>query len=139
MVMACSVEGRYPFLDLEVVDFARRLPPALKVKGLCEKYILKRLAADLVPRPILERDKFGFRAPASPELLRQGGEWIADLLSPERIERHGVFDPAAVATLKHQYGRQEFRLHPHLETDLLMAVLTFNLLCERFGLSGVAA
>jgi asparagine synthase (glutamine-hydrolysing) len=134
MVMAHSVEGRYPFLDLEVVDLARRIPPSLKVKDLTEKYVVRQIAQGLVPRKVVEREKFGFRAPGSPWLLGRGIEWVDDLLSRDRIRRQGYFDPDVVERLKEHYSRPGFRLHPHLETDLLMVVLTFNLFLEVFEL-----
>jgi asparagine synthase (glutamine-hydrolysing) len=134
MVMASSVEGRYPFLDLRIIDFARRLPPGLKVKGYVEKYIVKQMARDLLPAPIVQREKFGFRAPGCPFLLQQRIPWVEDLLSTERIRRQGYFNPAAVEHLKALYSRPGFSLHPHLDTDLLMVVLTFNLFCDLFGL-----
>jgi asparagine synthase (glutamine-hydrolysing) len=138
MVMARSVEARYPFLDVEMVDFARRLPPSLKVSGLTEKYLVKRMAEGRIPRAIVEREKFGFRAPGSPMLLRRGYDWVEDLLSPETVRRYGAFDPDAVSRLARQYRREAYELHPHLDTDLLMVVLTFHLLCETFELRGVA-
>jgi asparagine synthase (glutamine-hydrolysing) len=134
MVMARSVEGRYPFLDIELVDFARRIPPALKVKDFTEKYVVRRMAEGRVPRQILERPKFGFRAPGSPLLLKRRVEWALDLLSEERIRRQGYFNPGLVERLKREYAREGFQLNPHLETDLLMIVLTFNLLLDAFQL-----
>ncbi len=134
MVMARSVEGRYPFLDIELVDFARRIPPALKVKDLTEKYVVRRMAEGRVPRQILERPKFGFRAPGSPLLLQRRVEWALDLLSEERIRRQGYFNPGLVERLKREYSREGFQLNPHLETDLLMIVLTFNILLDAFQL-----
>jgi asparagine synthase (glutamine-hydrolysing) len=134
MVMANSVEGRYPFLDIDLVEFARTLPPELKLNGLSEKYIVKRVAEGRVPERIVRREKFGFRAPGSPYLLRQRVEWIEDLLSYERVRRQGYFNPETVERLKARYSREGFTLNPHTESDLLMLVLTFNLLLERFGL-----
>jgi asparagine synthase (glutamine-hydrolysing) len=134
MVMARSVEGRYPFLDLELVDFARRLPPALKVKDFTEKYVVRRMAEGKVPRQILERPKFGFRAPGSPLFLQRRTEWALDLLADERIRRQGYFNPGVVERLKAQYSQAGFQLNPHLETDLLMVVLTFNLVLDAFQL-----
>jgi asparagine synthase (glutamine-hydrolysing) len=134
MTLANSVEGRYPFLDVDLVDFARQIPPDLKIKGFTEKYLIKRMACDLVPRDIVEREKFGFRAPGTPFLLRQRIEWIEDLLAPERIARQGYFNPATIEALRRRYRRDGCYFNPHLEIDLLMVVITFGLLCDRFGL-----
>ena len=134
MALANSVEGRYPFLDVEVVDFVRQLPPDLKLHDLTEKYILKLVAADLVPPEIVAREKFGFRAPGSPFLLGRRIEWIEDLLSHDRIRRQGYFNPDTVDALRARSLCRETDLNPHQETDFLMVVLTFGLLADRFGL-----
>jgi asparagine synthase (glutamine-hydrolysing) len=134
MVLANSVEGRYPFLDPEVVDFAARMPPRLKLNNLVEKYVVKRVAEGLVPPEVITREKFGFRAPGTPYLLQRKVAWIEDLLSYERIRAQGYFNPDVVERLKAQYRETGFRLNAHLEIDLLMVVLTFGILMERFHL-----
>lgn len=134
MVLANSVEGRYPFLDINLVEFAKQIPPSLKLNKFTEKYILKKIAQDLIPREIIEREKFGFRAPGSPYLLQQNIECINDLLSYERIKRQGYFNPQMVERLKIVYSKPGFKLHPHLEVDLLMIVISFGLFLDLFKL-----
>jgi asparagine synthase (glutamine-hydrolysing) len=134
MVLAHSVEGRYPFLDINLVEFSRMIPPDLKLKGFAEKYIVKKVAEDLIPPEIIRREKFGFRAPGSPYLLRQNIEWINDTLSYERIKRQGYFNAEVVEQLKTQYSQEGYRIQPHLETDYLMVVLTFGVLLDLFKL-----
>src|SRR5699024_4226332 len=63
MLMASSVEGRFPFLDAHVVELAGRLPSRHKLLGLDEKHILKRAFADLLPTEVLRRPKQPYRAP----------------------------------------------------------------------------
>ena len=132
MAMANSVEARHPFLDLDLVQFVQTIPPRLKLNNLVEKYILKRAARDLVPRSILEKEKFGFRAPAGTFLSKANSELIGDLLSFERIKQQGYFDPYVVERIMSQYAQDGFRLNPHTEVDLLMVVLTFGLFLEIF-------
>jgi len=134
MVMMSSIEGRYPFLDIDVVELVRRMPADLKLHGFEEKYPVKQVARPHVPVEIIEREKFGFRAPGSPYLLQQGIDWVADLLSPARIRRQGYFDADVVERLRARYAQPGFRLNPHLETDLLLIVITFNLFLDQFGL-----
>lgn len=137
MTMANSVEARYPFLDRDVVAFARTIPPQLKVGSLGEKHLLKRTAAGLVPPEILGREKFGFRAPGSPSLLRQYPEWTSDLLSPARVKRQGVFDPGVVEHLMTRHlGTDD--VHPHFDDDLLLVVLTFSLMHDAFGMTDMS-
>lgn len=134
MALANSVEGRYPFLDIELVEFAREIPPDLKLNEFTEKYILRKVAQTLVPPQIIQREKFGFHAPGSPYLLRQNSEWINDLLSYERIRRQGYFNPDAIERLKALYSQANFKLELPFETDLLMIVLTFSIFLDIYGM-----
>ena len=134
MTMANSIEARYPFLDINLVEFCREIPPDLKLNGFKEKYILKKAAADLIPRRIIDREKFGFVAPGSPVLLQQKIEWVSDLLSYDRIKRQGYFNPDTVESLKTRYSQKDFHLNLTLEDDLLIVVITFGLFLELFNL-----
>jgi asparagine synthase (glutamine-hydrolysing) len=134
MTLANSVEGRYPFLDIDLVEFSTRVPPELKLRNCIEKYILKRVAEDLLPREIVKREKFGFHAPGSPYLLRQGVEWINDMVSHERIKRQGYFNPDVIDRLRAQYTESGFKLNLPFEDDLLIVVLTFSIFLDTFNL-----
>lgn len=134
MALANSVEARYPFLDIDVVRFAARIPPRLKVTSGTEKYVLKQAARGLVPDPVIQREKFGFRAQGSPGLLRQNIDWVGDMLAHDRIKRQGYFDPDVTDLLKKQYTEPGYEVHPHLGDDLLLVVLTFGVLLDTFGL-----
>lgn len=134
MALANSVEGRYPFLDIELAEFSTRIPPGLKLNDFTEKYILRKVAEDLIPPEIISREKYGFHAPGSPYLLRRGIDWVNDLLSYERVKRQGYFNPDTVEALKQRYAAEDFRLNLPFENDLLMIVLTFNLFLDVFGM-----
>lgn len=101
MAMANSVEGRFPFLDHRVIEFANRLPPALKLRGLAEKYILKRAVGDLLPRSVRDRPKQPYRAPDSRSFFENGrpADYVAALFSESRLRESGLFDVAAVRKL----------------------------------------
>jgi asparagine synthase (glutamine-hydrolysing) len=100
VAMASSVEGRFPFLDAEVIELACALPPDHKLRVLDEKHVLKRAAADLVPRSIVGRMKQPYRAPGAAALCADPAPaWIAEQLAPAAIRAAGIFDPAAVAQL----------------------------------------
>ncbi|MBI4878280.1 MAG: asparagine synthase (glutamine-hydrolyzing) [Planctomycetes bacterium] len=98
MLMAHSVEGRFPFLDHRVVEFCLRVPPVLRLKALREKYILRRAMAALLPDSILRMVKQPYRAPEARCFL--GGDALAsELLSPESLAATGFFDPPRVERL----------------------------------------
>lgn len=134
MSMLNSVEARYPFLDIDLVEFSKQIPPELKLNELTEKYILRKVAEGLVPPEIINREKYGFHAPGSPYLLRQNIEWINDLLSFERIKKQGYFNPHTIELLKKRYTKTGFRLNLPFENDLLMIVLSFGIFLETFDL-----
>lgn len=131
MAMAHSVEGRYPFLDHRILEFAAKLPPALKLKVLNEKYLLKRACKGLVPPSIAKRRKQPYRAPDSECFFRSPApSYIADLLSSEAIARNGIFDPGAVSTLVRKLGPATAR---GVKDDMaLVGVLSTQLVAEQF-------
>ncbi len=131
---ANGVEARYPFLDLGVIDVARRIPPALMLHEGDEKYVVKQLARRYLPQRIVERRKFSFVAPSSVAMLRAGSPRIRELLSPERVERDRVFDPEVVRSLLRQSERPGDEPNQTFDDDILMVVLTFNLFTDMFGL-----
>lgn len=134
MTLANSVEGRYPFLDIDLVEFSTRIPPELKLHDYVEKYILKRVADDFLPPEIVKREKFGFHAPGSPYLLQQGVEWINDMMSHERIKRQGYFNPDVIDRLRAEYTQNGFKLNLPFEDDLLIVVLSFSIFLDTFNL-----
>lgn len=102
MLMANSVEGRFPFLDINVANLANSLPHSYKLHVLDEKHVLKRASKDVVPSRILERKKQPYRAPdalcfASANLSKF--ELINDLMGSDAVADAGVFNPRAVSQL----------------------------------------
>ena len=87
--MACSLEVRAPFLDVELVELLGRVPPRLKLRGLTTKHLLKRAMADLLPQGIAGRAKKGFGIPVAEWLKTDLREPVQDELSPERLSARG--------------------------------------------------
>ncbi|MGZ8915533.1 MAG: asparagine synthase (glutamine-hydrolyzing), partial [Methylobacter sp.] len=100
MLMANSVEGRFPFLDHRVIEFANRLNPRLKMRALNEKYLFKQAMKNQLPRQILERHKQPYRAPDIPAFFSANPPaYVDDLLSEEKLKRYGYFDAQKVGFL----------------------------------------
>jgi len=101
VAMAASIEGRYPFLDHRVIEFASRLPPRWKLRGLTEKYVLRRAVAPWLPPRIATRTKQPYRAPDSASFFSNGKplEYVAQALSPMEVRDSGYFDPDGVGRL----------------------------------------
>ena len=101
MLLGHSVEGRFPFLDPNVIDLANRLPSSYKLRGLDEKHVLKRASVAYVPESIRSRPKQPYRAPDALSFVGANvPEWIAEALSERAALAAGVFDPRAVAQLR---------------------------------------
>jgi len=131
MGMANSVEGRFPFLDHRLVEFCSRLPPALKLRGLTEKYLLKQVAREWLPADICDRPKQPFRAPIHRSFFNSGRlEYVRELLSPGAIASAGLFNPAAVSRLTAKLDSGT----PLGETDdmALAGILSSQLVVEQF-------
>ena len=131
MAMAHSVEGRFPFLDHRVVEYAAGIPPTLKMKVLNEKYILKRCAAGLIPESVRRRSKQPYMAPDIPSFFGPDeAPYLDAYLSDGALRRAGVFDPRKVGQLveKCRKGRRQgFR-----ENMALVAILSTQIVYDRF-------
>jgi len=99
MSMAAGVEVRVPFLDIELVDFAARIPSEYKQRGRESKWVLKKAMEPYLPQDVIYRPKSGFGAPLRRWLRVELRDWLSDTLSPERLHSRGLFDPQAVQRL----------------------------------------
>jgi asparagine synthase (glutamine-hydrolysing) len=100
MAMAHAVEGRYPFLDYRVVEFCAQIPPRLKLKGMQEKYLLKKIAKPYLPDSITGRVKQAYRAPDSASFFKGDRPgYVEELLTEENLRRSGYFNPITVGNL----------------------------------------
>ena len=130
MAMANSVEGRYPFLDYRVIEFAAKLPPSMKMKVLNQKHLLKMAAKNRIPESITKRPKQPYRAPDGASFIGTKNSYAEEMLSAEQVRRHGIFNPKAVDALvaKFKSGR------PCSTKDnmALVGVLSTQLVMEQF-------
>jgi asparagine synthase (glutamine-hydrolysing) len=133
MLMANSVEGRYPYLDPELTKLADRLPATMKLRGLHEKVVLRRVATGLLPEPIVARLKQPYRAPDARVFAGAGApDWVGDILSERSVLDGGIFDPGAVTSLWRTCRARPVGT-PFSNTDnmALVGVLSTGLLLDR--------
>lgn len=98
--MAHSVEGRLPFLDYRLVEFCNQLPDDFKLRGLNEKYLLRKFSSKLLPEEIWKRKKRPYRAPIKSSFFSSHQpEYLAELLSETSLIKSGIFNPQAVKKL----------------------------------------
>lgn len=117
--MGTSLEARAPFLDRKLLDFAWRLPMAMKIAGGKGKHILRRVLDRHVPRGLIERPKQGFAVPVGRWMRGELRDWAESLISVERLTAEGIFEPGPVraAWAEHVSGRRDHDMR-------LWAVLT---------------
>jgi len=112
MSMAHSIESRVPLLDNLVIEFASRLPSAMKIKNGRRKHILKEVAATLLPRDLLDRRKQGFGIPLDVWFRGNIRELFTDTLLSSTALGRGYFQPAFVRRLvdEHTSGKRDHSL-----------------------------
>ncbi|MPM43180.1 Asparagine synthetase [glutamine-hydrolyzing] 1 [bioreactor metagenome] len=94
--MGVSLESRVPFLDYRVVEFAARLPLAMKVEGNTGKRVLRKVLYKYVPKELLERPKMGFGVPVAEWLRGPLREWANDLLDPAKMKQESWLNSESV-------------------------------------------
>jgi len=107
--MAVSLEGRVPFLDHRLVEYAWRLPLTFKLRGGDSKYLIRKLLECYVPRDLWSRPKMGFRVPIGAFLRGPLRDWAEDLLKPSRLRDEGFFHTDAISRIwrDHMKGRAD--------------------------------
>jgi asparagine synthase (glutamine-hydrolysing) len=128
--MIHSLEGRSPFLDHHVAEFAARLPASYKLHGWVGKYILKRALRNHLPKSILHRDKQGFALPIGRWFRHELRQVAYDVLLDLHTLARGIFDGRAVRTMldEHVSGRIN---HRYRIWELLMLELWFRTYIDR--------
>jgi asparagine synthase (glutamine-hydrolysing) len=133
MLMANSVEGRFPFLDRKVAALAESLPPGYKLRVLDEKHVLKRAARGIVPEEVLARKKQPYRAPDALSFAEPGIDWIDEVTSERALADANVFAPQAarqlLAKCRAQAGKGQFS---NADNMAIVGILSTQLIHEQF-------
>lgn len=131
MAMANSVEGRYPFLDHRLIEFCSSLPSSFKLKGLNEKYLLKKLMKGKIPDSIIKRAKQPYRAPISSVFLgKNAPEYVKEMLSDGYTKRVGIFDLDSISRMIDKI--EKTGVASEVENMALTAILSTHLLHHQF-------
>ncbi len=110
--MSIGLEGREPFLDQNIVEWAARLPTNYKYYQGQKKYILKQIVHKYIPASMMERPKMGFAVPVKDWLLNELKPLLHEMLSEKFLNRHGLLNTQTVSKLLHSFytGRSEHYL-----------------------------
>jgi asparagine synthase (glutamine-hydrolysing) len=143
MAMANSVEGRFPYLDHRLIEFANHLPSRYKIMGLNEKYLLKRAVQGLLPERIRTRTKQPYRAPDSQSFFHHGQpvDYVAELFSAKRISETGFLDPVSIRKLfdKCRAGRAIGFADNMAFVGILSTMLVHEMFIRGVNFSGTAS
>jgi len=107
MAMANSVELRVPYLDHRIIEYMSTVPSRFKIRGLNEKYLLKKVFKDLLPSQIVNRPKNPYRAPIRNSFLNNKFLDIQSLLSEKEIDETGIFNSSKVKMLLKKADKTE--------------------------------
>jgi len=131
MAMANSIEGRYPFLDHRVIEFAMQLHPDLKLHGLDEKYLLKKMMKGRLPDAILNRSKQAYRAPIKSVFISNKiPRYLKEMISDSYIRSFGVFNVKHVQSLKKKmYSNKQVS---EIDNMALTGILSTQILYDMF-------
>jgi asparagine synthase (glutamine-hydrolysing) len=126
--MAVALETRVPFLDKDVVEFAARIPPEMKVRDGRGKWLVRQVLYSHVPRSLVDRPKTGFSVPLDAWLRGPLKSWTLDLLSPARLKQQNLFDITRVEDRvgEHMSGA---RNHSYWLWNVLTAQAWYDMWC----------
>ncbi len=133
MSMAAGVEVRVPFLDLELVEFAARIPARFKQRGSEGKWVLKKAMEPYLPHDVIYRPKSGFGAPLRRWMRVELRDLLADVLGTQSLRQRGLFDPTAVQRLiqANDQGKVD-------ASYTLLSLMCIELWCRKFIDQGLA-
>lgn len=108
--MTVSLEGREPFLDHRIIEFAARLPDEYKYQDGVKKRILKDIVYDYVPKDLMDRPKMGFAIPIAEWLTKDLRPLVEEFCSDERMKEHDLFNTDVLRKMMSDFynGKKEY-------------------------------
>ncbi len=101
--MSVSLEGREPFLDYNIIEFAAQLPDHFKYRDGEQKWVLKQITHKYLPESMMNRPKMGFSPPITAWFRDELKEYFMEYLSHERLSKEGLFNADEVVALRDDY------------------------------------
>ncbi|HNJ94611.1 MAG TPA: asparagine synthase C-terminal domain-containing protein, partial [Ferruginibacter sp.] len=98
--MSVSLEGREPFLDQHIIEWAAQLPTHFKYNNGNKKFILKEIVHKYLPQEMMDRPKMGFGIPIAAWLQKDLKPFVDQYLDPLFIERQGIFSNGEVQRIR---------------------------------------
>lgn len=107
--MSVALEGREPFLDQHIIEWAAQLPSSYKYHKGIKKYPLREIVHQYIPKAMMDRPKMGFGIPVNDWLQNALKPLVLEHLSDAAIQHHGLFNRQLVQKLVRDFyaGRTE--------------------------------
>jgi asparagine synthase (glutamine-hydrolysing) len=133
MLMAHSVEGRFPFLDSRLIEFSSHLPARDKILALNEKHLLKLAFKDELPAAILQRPKQPYRAPDSESFFSDSAPgWFSELCEEKTIENTGLFNTKGIKLLLEKCQKTQGKRMSNTDNMSIIFFISTMLLHKQF-------
>ncbi|HZR41868.1 MAG TPA: asparagine synthase (glutamine-hydrolyzing) [Ktedonobacteraceae bacterium] len=129
-----SLETRAPLLDQHLAEYAASLPSSLRMQNGTLKYLLKRVAADLLPAEILARKKQGFAIPMKHWFRGELTGYAHNMLESSRAKERGIFNPQFISNLLKAHESTKLVNHSSAIWSLLCLELWFQVYMDSPGL-----
>jgi asparagine synthase (glutamine-hydrolysing) len=126
--MSVSLEGREPFLDHRIIEFAAGLPAEFKLRESEGKYLLKQIAYKHLPKELIDRPKMGFRIPIEKWCRNELREIVEENLDEIMLQKQGVFNVETVKQLKQEF----FKGNSKTDFERLWKILMFQMWYKRW-------
>ncbi|HEX4113393.1 MAG TPA: asparagine synthase (glutamine-hydrolyzing) [Stellaceae bacterium] len=130
ITMAASIEARMPFMDIELARLMARLPDRWRIRGLTQKFILRRAMQSILPRVVLERPKVGFRVPINEWFRGPMRGFVRELIEAPGSLARALCDRVTIdrTLAEHESGRQNHE-------KLIWILVNLELFQRQFRLS----
>jgi len=102
---------REPYLDYALINYMARVPSEIKIKDNVKKNLLKQIAHDYIPKPLLDRPKKGFSVPFSAWMKNELKPLLMETLSAENLKKDGILNPEYVINIRNNFlnGKEEYK------------------------------
>lgn len=132
VAMGNSLELRIPFLDYRIINFAMQLPDKWKIRGLNEKYLLKKTFQNILPPVIAKRPKQPYRAPIRQVFFSKKNAYVEEMLSDTYLGKTGYFNVQKTSLLVSKFKKVEQFIASETQSMALVGILSTQILHHTF-------